>query len=270
MKPTEHLKAVILDWAGTVIDYGCFAPMHAFRQTFEEAGVPISTREARIPMGLLKWDHIQAILQMARVKDAWTTKHSSEPDQLDVDRLYARFEFILLESLKKYTDPIPGALETVSLLRERGIAIGSSTGYTAKMMEIIVSEARSKGYSPDFIVAADEVKAGRPYPYMIFRNLEALGIYPPRSVMKVGDTVSDIHEGRNAGVWTVGVLKGGSELGLSQEEVASLPLDELNEKIAETRRAFAEAGADFIIDSIADLPSVIEALERREQEGEPE
>ncbi|MBP1963134.1 phosphonoacetaldehyde hydrolase [Paenibacillus aceris] len=262
MTQKERIKAVIFDWAGTVIDYGCFAPMHAFIQTFEEAGVPITIREARIPMGLLKWDHIQAILQMGRVKAEWVAKFGKEPVSEDVDRLYVRFEAILMESLKMYTDPIPGALETVSQLRDAKIAVGSTTGYTSGMMEVIVPEAKQKGYSPDFMIASDEAKAGRPYPYMIFQNLTELGIYPPRAVVKVGDTVSDIHEGRNAGVWTVAVILGSSELGLTQAEVESMPPDELTERMNQTRRTFEQAGADYIIGSINQLPAVIEELER--------
>ncbi|UKS31371.1 phosphonoacetaldehyde hydrolase [Paenibacillus sp. HWE-109] len=258
----ERINAVIFDWAGTVIDYGCFAPMHAFIQTFEEAGVPITDREARIPMGLLKWDHIQAILEMERVRNTWGDVFGTQAVKEDVDRLYVRFEAILMESLKTYTDPIPGALETVRQLRDAGIAIGSTTGYTASMMAVIVPEAARKGYSPDCMIASDEVKAGRPYPNMIFQNLVELGIYPPKSVIKVGDTVSDIHEGRNAGVWTVAIILGSSELGLTQTEVESLHPDELAERMNQTRLTFEEAGADYIIGSITQLPLVIEELER--------
>ncbi|NQX67193.1 phosphonoacetaldehyde hydrolase [Paenibacillus alba] len=262
MSYQERIKAVIFDWAGTVIDYGCFAPMHAFIQTFEEAGVPITIREARMPMGLLKWDHIQAILQMERVNSVWTAAFGKQAVKEDIDRLYVRFEAILMESLKQYTDPIPGALETVRKLRDAGIAIGSTTGYTSGMMEVIVPEAKRKGYSPDFMVASDQVKAGRPYPYMILQNLVELGIYPPKSVIKVGDTVSDIQEGRNAGVWTVAVIQGSSELGLTQAEVESMHTDELAERMNQTRLTFEQAGADYIIGSITQLPAVIEELER--------
>ncbi|OPH50390.1 phosphonoacetaldehyde hydrolase [Paenibacillus ferrarius] len=258
----ERIKAVIFDWAGTVIDYGCFAPMHAFIQTFEEAGVPITIREARIPMGLLKWDHIQAILEMERVKGAWIEAFGTQAVKEDIDRLYVRFEAILMETLKTYTDPIPGALETVELLRDAGLAIGSTTGYTSGMMAVIVPEAKRKGYSPDCMIASDEVRAGRPYPYMIFQNLVELGIFPPKSVIKVGDTVSDIHEGRNAGVWTVAIILGSSELGLTQAEVENLHHDELAERMNQTRLTFERAGADYIIGSITQLPLVIEELER--------
>lgn len=257
----------MLDWAGTVIDYGCFAPMHAFMQTFEDAGVPITVREARAPMGMLKRDHIQAITQMDRVRGAWLRKFGTEPGKADIDRLYAGFEGKLMASLKEYTDPIPGALETVRKLRETGIRIGSTTGYTRPMMDVIVPEALAKGYSPDCLVTPDEAGDGRPHPNMIFRNFMALDVFPPRAVVKVGDTVSDMLEGRNAGVWTVGVILGGSELGLTRSEAEAMPASELEARMNETRRTFEAAGADYVIASIEQLPAVIEELESSELEG---
>ncbi len=55
------LRAVVLDWAGTTVDFGCMAPVATFVQAFEDSGVPITVEEARAPMGMPKWQHIQAI-----------------------------------------------------------------------------------------------------------------------------------------------------------------------------------------------------------------
>lgn len=203
---------------------------------------------------------------MERVKKEWEAKFGTEPTENDVDRLYAGFESKLMESLKSYTDPIPGALDTVGWLREEGLRIGSTTGYTKEMMEVIIPEAKSKGYSPDYVVCSDEVKAGRPYPYMIFQNMTELGVFPPEAVVKVGDTVSDILEGSNAGVWTVAVVMGSSELGLTETEVETMEPTELAEHIARVRVAFEQAGADYIIHSISQLPDVINAMESSGQE----
>lgn len=104
-------------------------------------------------------------------------------------------------------------------LREQGIRIGSTTGYTHAMMDIVSVEASKKGYEPDALVTPEDVgDKGRPAPYMIFRNMQLLGIEDVRQVIKVGDTASDMKEGKNAGVFTIGVLEGSSALGLSEEE----------------------------------------------------
>ena len=68
-----------------------------------------------------------------------------------------------------------------------------------------------QGYAPDFWISPDGVGGrGRPYPYMIFANMQALGLTAVGNVVKVGDTISDIKEGVNAGVWTAGVIEGSS------------------------------------------------------------
>lgn len=258
---TKHIEAVIFDWAGTVVDYGCFAPMHAFIRTFEQAGIPVTEGEAREPMGMLKRDHIQAMLNMDRIKTAWGGKFGQQPGVSDVGRLYTAFESMLMETLDHFTDPIPGVLEIIEQLRHNGMKIGSTTGYTSAMMEVVASGAKRKGYEPDYMVCSDEVKAGRPSPYMIYRNLYELEVYPPKCVVKVGDTVADVLEGKNAGVWSVAVMRGSSELGLSQSEVESMVEAELHERLNELHRKFEDAGADYVIESMDQLPAVIKTID---------
>ncbi len=122
-----------------------------------------------------------------------------------------------MSSLKEYTDPLPGGVvETVGALRKQGLKIGSTTGYTQSMMDIVVPYARNKGYQPDYYITPDGTSSfGRPYPYMIYRNMEELKLTAPWKVVKVGDTTSDIKEGVNAGAWSVGgVIIGSSEMGV--------------------------------------------------------
>lgn len=261
----SQIKAVIFDWAGTVVDYGCFAPMDAFIQVFAQSGVPITVQEAREPMGLLKRDHIQAILGMNRVRQAWSNRYGQAPGEADLDHLYELFQQTLMKSLDQFTTPLPGVAAVVEKLRGKGLRIGSTTGYTREMMEVVAGGAKRKGYQPDFLITSDEVKQGRPYPYMIYRNLLELEVYPPKAAVKIGDTVADVQEGRNAGVWTVAVIKGSSELGLTLQETKRLPEHELQELMDRARRKFTEAGADYIIETVDELPDVIEAIERSER-----
>ena len=65
------LKAVILDWAGTVVDHGSRAPMGAFVRAFAEFGVAVSIADARGPMGMAKRDHIAAMMALPHVAQAW-------------------------------------------------------------------------------------------------------------------------------------------------------------------------------------------------------
>ena len=85
------IKLVVLDWAGTTMDFGCMAPAVVFCKVFEEEGVPISMEEARIPMGAHKKVHIGLITEIPGVRARWTEFKGSEPTEDDVSRMFARF-----------------------------------------------------------------------------------------------------------------------------------------------------------------------------------
>ncbi|KAB7709195.1 phosphonoacetaldehyde hydrolase [Bacillus aerolatus] len=263
----KKIEAIVFDWAGTMIDYGCFAPLEVFLEIFRKRGVEITVNEAREPMGMLKIEHIRALCDMPRIRQEWVNVHGKEPVEQDIVEMNDDFESILFNILPDFTTPVPGAVELAARLRERGIKIGSTTGYTRAMMEIVMPEAKEKGYSPDCCFTADDVKAGRPAPWMCYRNAMELDVYPMNRMIKVGDTAIDIQEGKNAGMWTVGVISGGSEMGLTQEEAAQMDQVELKQKMDIVRQRLVEAGADFVIDQISELDQVVDALEEK-KEGE--
>ena len=95
---------------------------------------------------------------------------------------------------------------------------------------------------------------------MIFANMQKLGVTSVRNVVKVGDTISDVKEGVNAGVWTVGVVEGSSELGLSQEEFEALTPQGREAACRKVEESFREAGAQFVIRNLSQLPELICAL----------
>jgi 2-aminoethylphosphonate--pyruvate transaminase/phosphonoacetaldehyde hydrolase len=231
-----------------------------FVEIFKNKGIEISVQEAREPMGMLKKDHVRSIFSMPRVGKLWAEKVGREFNESDVEELYADFEPALMSILPDYTGIIDGVLPVCTELRSRGIKIGSTTGYTAEMMDIVTAEAAKKGYAPDCFVTADDVGAGRPYPFMLYRNMQNLGLYPPQSVVKVGDTVADIKEGLNAGVWSVGVITGSSEMGLSESEYRALPKEEKIEIGKRVKKTYFDAGADYVINTISELPALIDEI----------
>ena len=255
------IEAVIFDWAGTTVDYGCFAPVQAFVEAFAHHGVAVTMEETRKPMGMLKRDHIRTMMGMERIAKEWERVHGRKPCDTDVDAVYAQFEPKLFSILDQYAAPKPFAVETAARLREMGLKIGSTTGYTDAMMNIVVPQAEKQGYAPDFWISPDGVDGkGRPYPYMIFANMKALGVSAVKNVVKVGDTISDIKEGVNAGVWTVGVVEGSSELGLSQSEYEALTEAEQEKVCRQVSERFRAAGAQFVIRDPKELPALIRAL----------
>ena len=255
------IQAVIFDWAGTTVDYGCFAPVQAFQQAFAHFQVPVTLEETRKPMGLLKRDHIRTMLQMERIGSAWQQVHGCPAEEGDVEAVYRQFEPKLFAILQDYASPKPQVLETVAALRQMGIKIGSTTGYTDAMMVIVTAKAAQLGFAPVVWVSPDSVGGkGRPYPYMIFENLRQLGVGAVCDALKVGDTVSDIREGVNAGVWPVGVIEGSSELGLSQEEWEALAPADQEQACRRVEQAFRQAGAHFVLRQIGQLPALGAAL----------
>ncbi|MGH4051547.1 MAG: phosphonoacetaldehyde hydrolase [Clostridium sp.] len=254
----NKIEGVIFDWAGTTVDFGCFAPVNVFLKIFKEKGIEVTLDEVREPMGMLKREHIKTMLKMKRINNLWREKYGKNFEEKDVDGLYSSFESLLISSLSIFSKPLPDVCKIIKLLRSNGIKIGSTTGYTDKMLQVVLENSRKNGYEPDFWITPDSTNSyGRPYPYMIYRNIEALKLSATWKVIKVGDTKSDIKEGVNAGVWSVGVIVGSSQMGLSYEEYESLSENERDEAIKKTNLAFLEAGADFTIKTMMELPELI-------------
>lgn len=263
----KQLEAVIFDWAGTTIDYGCMAPIVAMQHAFQKKEIPVTLAEIRRPMGMLKLDHIKTIMAMERVKTAFKEKHGRTHELIDIQYIYEEFEKTIFSVLHQHTKMIDGVLDIQNYLRNNNIKIGSTTGYTKEMIAIVAENARQQGYLPDYIVSADQVKRGRPYPYMLQHNLAALDIMDTRAVVKVGDTIVDVEEGLYAGCWSVGVIKGSSELGLTKNEINKMDSDELEKKIKKVRYQMLAAGAHFVIDDISELLFVIDIIHHRLNKG---
>ena len=257
------IKAVVLDWAGTTVDYGSVAPAVVFVEAFKHAGVDITMSEARGPMGMSKKDHIRAIMHVPRVISAWTDVHGRAPREEDVERVYAQFTAMQMRVLTEYADLIPGTLDAMSYFRRRGIRVGSCSGYTRAMMDVLVPAAAHLGFQPDAVVAGDEVPAGRPAPWMALENAKQLGVYPMEAIVKIGDTIADMEEGLNAGMWTIGLAKTGNVMGLSPAEMEVMADAEVEQRLDSARGVLAGAGAHYVVDGIGDVAPIIEEIERR-------
>lgn len=259
----RKIECVIMDWAGTSVDYGCFAPVAAFVESFRQMGVTVTPAETRAHMGLTKIEEVRALFAIDRVADEFRQKYGRTPGHADVEECYRRFQEVLFGTLEDYTDPIPEVVEVIGSLRAKGIKIGSTTGYTQSMMDVVVPAAERKGYRVDTCVTSDGLPGGRPKPYMIYQNVCRLDVPSRFSVLKYGDTIADIREGVNAGVWSVGVVMGGNELGLTQHEAESMPPAELKRLMAKVRDRMYAAGADYVVDTIGELPMLIEDINER-------
>ncbi|WP_256829457.1 phosphonoacetaldehyde hydrolase [Pseudomonas sp. Pse1] len=265
--PTQ-LQAVVLDWAGTVVDFGSFAPTQIFVEAFAEFGVAVSLEEARGPMGMGKWDHIRTLCNQPQIAERYRAAFDRLPTDDDVTALYERFMPLQIEKIALHSALIPGALEAIAALREQGLKIGSCSGYPAVVMAKVVELARENGYVADHVVATDEVPNGRPYPAQALANVIALGVSDVAACVKVDDTWPGILEGRAAGMWTVALTCSGNALGLTYEQFQALPAERLAEERARISRIFEGSRPHYLIDTIAELPAVIEQINARLARGE--
>jgi phosphonoacetaldehyde hydrolase len=257
----NQLQAVIFDWAGVTVDYGSRAPTEVFIEIFRRRGVDITSAEARGPMGLAKRDHIAAIAALPRIASQWRALHAQQPTDQDVQAMYEESLPLQKEKLAHGgSEVIQGVSEAVDRLRQLGLKIGSTTGYSRELMDVVAPIAARGGYSPDVIVCADEVRAGRPAPWMNLRAAELLGIDTLNSVVVVDDTPVGIQAGRNAGAWTVAVSQTGNQLGLSLDEVAALDPNHLDIRLKEISRGFLAVGAHLVIRSVVELPDRLTEL----------
>ena len=257
----SKFKAVVFDWAGTMIDFGSFAPMGVFVKAFESFGIAVSIEQARAPMGKPKWDHIRSMMDDPDITAQWQAKYGNAPTDADVDKVYEVFVPMNEEVVADFSDLVPGALETVRYLRDRNIKIGSTTGYTRSIMERVLPKAAEQGYEPDNLICADDLAEGRPGPLGMYQCFVDLVAYPPKAVIKVDDTEPGIAEGVAAGCITVGLALSGNFAGKTPEE-----LSKLSETEVDAIRQFAigklkAAGADHVIDTVADLPALMNTLE---------
>lgn len=270
-KYVGSLKAAILDWSGTTADKYVIAPAVVFVEVFEKHKVPISMKEARLPMGLRKDLHIKAVTEIPEVRERWREVYGRDPNQGDVDNMFKDFVPLQLGCLRKYTTLIPGTADAVNKLKkEFGMKIGSTTGFTRSMVDVLLEDANKQGFFPDCTVAGDEVANGaRPKPFMVYKNLDLLDITPIQSVVKVDDTVSGVGEALNAGCWGVGVARWSNYMDVdSLEHEAKISKEDMQRRLENSRDILRKYGAHYVIDSISELPEVCADINSRLARGE--
>lgn len=262
------IEAVLLDWAGTTMDFGCMAPAVVFVEVFKRKQVPITMEEARAPMGAHKLVHIKKITELEAVRRRWKETHGRLPNDDDVSEMFDTFVPLQLDCLSTYSKLIPGTLDAMRDMRARGIKIGSTSGYLTEMMAINLADGRRQGYEPDSTVCASDVPAGRPYPYMCLQNAINLQVSTVEACVKIDDTVPGVEEGLAAGMWGIGLAISGNEVGLPLDEWQALPKAEQALRRETAYRRMRQSGAHYVVDTIADVMPCLDDIQRRLDLGE--
>lgn len=268
MSESMKLEMVVMDWAGTAVDFGSVAPIVALEEAFAARGITVSRPLLRLSMGIAKKDHIREVLAIPEIAGQWASRIGSPWTEADVETLYADFTPRMMDEIGASATLIPGVAAFAEQVRARGLKLGATTGYTRPMMERLISGAAAQGYSPDISLCPEDAGGGRPHPWMCCRLAIDLQISALWAAVKIGDTESDIAEGRNAGMWTIGVTTTGNEVGLSLAEWTALGHAEQDAARNTAAAKLLASGAHFVVDAAADSLPVLDEIDARLAHGE--
>jgi phosphonoacetaldehyde hydrolase len=264
----KRLEAVIFDWAGTTVDHGSLAPVRAITEIFHRHGITLTDAEARKDMGIFKRDHIRNVLAMPHVAQQWRELTGGVPSEQEVNKLFADFLPLQIRILDDYSQVIQGVPAVAEKLRSRGLRIGGTTGYTRPMLNVLVQRAKEQGYHSDLALCPDDAPGGRPHPWMCLQLAIQFRLSATWAAVKIGDTISDIDEALNAGMWAVGVAATGNEIGLSASDLAALPAEERRRRVEAARDRLTAAGAHYVVDGAACCDSVLDEIDSRLATGD--
>ena len=256
----RKIKAVVLDLSGTVVDRYALAPTYAVKNTFAHFGVDISISTARGPMGIAKDRHFNLLLDNDAVKKAWGHIYGSTPKaEMEGKMLFKRFHTEQLDCLEKYSTVLPKAVEAFEELRSLDVKISATTGFSRDIVNVLRPMMAEQGLEFDYIVAATDLEWGsRPFPHGLYECMRKLGVHDVDEVLKVDDSVPGIREGRAAKATTCGVSRYSSYMAIeSLFHESQIPFAAMNARHNESRRTLLDGGADYVVDSIANIPNLV-------------
>ena len=255
------LKGIIYDLAGTLCDRYSLSPVLSLIEAFKQDNISITMKEARMFMGLDKRVHITKTLELPHIKAQCMNNNIHNPNVI-----YDHYKKVQIDTL--ITDAVDGAVYATNVVKRLGLKNGVTTGYSTDVSSVVLESLRKQNVIIDNLVSSDEVKFGRPYPYMIFRCLENMEIENPNTVIKIGDTIADIHEGLNAGCWTVGVSKWSNEMNFeSLDQAENATNDEILRRTEHAKNILHHAGADFVIDDLTTINKLVTKIDNMMDDG---
>lgn len=222
---TSNIRLVVSDIAGTTVHDGGEVAQ-AFAAALADHGIEASSAQINAVRGASKREAIATLVAQGHANKYGT-------DAARVEAVYAGFKNYLQRLFTRVARPVEGAPQTLAWLKQRGIKIALNTGFDRDITDILLDALQWRTVA-DAVICGDDVKTGRPAPYMIFRAMEQTAVADVHQVLNVGDTISDLQAAYHAGVAvSVGVLSG-----------------------AHTRSQLAREPHTVLIDSVADLPAL--------------
>ncbi len=259
------VKAVILDLEGTVLDYGGLGLAKALVELFQRYQVFLPLEEAHITHALPKAMHIQHLFHLPSVAEQWRKQHQTPPDEARCQTLADELLSIQLANAPYDAQLLPHVAASVQKWQQAGILIAATSSEPASLAQTILKQAQTQGFRPDQAVFIDQIanNATPPAPWLIAQSAMMLGVYPWESVVTIGDTVDDIEAGLNAGVWTVGVVQTGREMGCTAQELQTMQPEKRQALIDEIRQRMYRNGAHFVVNTFDQCNRVLDEIQDR-------
>ena len=252
------IRCCIFDLGGTLVDKYSLLPFISLSNSFRKYNIEVPDYVLAKDMGKKKLDHIQSICNDSFIKENY---NSINP--LDI---YKEFNKIQYETMTKHMDIIPETKKCIHYLDDKSIRTGITTGFNKEQMDIAVKLLQDNDIVIENAVSSSCISnMSRPYPHMINKNMEQLRISHPKHVLKIDDTEVGIQEGINAGCYTVGVARWSINMEVftyAEKYLLSTSNKDaqgrLEYKLDQSRKKLKDAGADFVIDTLDELPSIID------------
>jgi phosphonoacetaldehyde hydrolase len=253
----QNVKGIIFDLAGTLIDTGCNAPVHAMTAAFARNGLLVTDEIVRVDMGLPKRAHIKAILDKPVVLNQWKSIFNNPPRDIDINRIYKYTNFELKRVVGYYSKPTPYAVELLHHLQANGILIGITTGYSREIIQALGDRIHKAGIIYNNLVCADEVSNPRPQAGMVNKILDNWKIYNYSlyQYIKIGDTVADIQEAHSANLVSCQVIDTCSDIGqlIKNKKTRSANRELINSRKYCVKNKFEKTGAEFYCNNLYDI-----------------
>lgn len=258
------IRGCIFDLGGTLVDRYSTSSLHTIKSIFKENNVMSSPYLISKGMGMNKRNHIQYIMNNSSVARNWHQQKDSYASEEDIDDLFLRFNEVQFEKSKNI-DILPETKQAIDYLQSRDILTGVTTGFDLQNTLAIKDQLDQNDIQIDSYVSSSCVSdEGRPNPSMIFKNMKNLNINDPIRLIKFDDTGIGITEGKNAGCWTVGVVKWSIYMEMYEMDdimgESLLHSSEYREKVDKTKRIFFDHGADFVIHDLSELKDTLDTI----------
>lgn len=215
-----RIRAVVFDFDGTLFD-ATDAIVHSFNAALARHGKAALPRSAILPrIG-------RPLYEMFPILEA-------DASGSRLDGYIAAYREAFGPVAISHTRPLPGLEACLKTLRSEGMRIAIATHRSGRGAVQILEGFGLRGCF-DAIVALENIERAKPDPDPVLKALALVHVDPHAAAM-VGDTPDDIHAGCAAGALAIGVVTG-----------------------AHGRDTLFAAGADAVLDSLAELADLLRA-----------